>query len=329
MPNPMISVIVPVYNVETVLPYCLDRIINQTYKELEIIIVNDGSTDNSGLICEKFQKMDARIELVNQTNKGLSEARNAGIEKAKGEYISFIDSDDIIALNFYEYLIKLIIENDADIAECNYVKVAEDEVLKQKIDFNKFKNDSYIVLDKMGAFYQLNNTDVNIVVKTVVVWNKLYKRRLFEDIRFPIGKRYEDDFTTYKVMNKIHKLVSTERILYGYVQRKSSIMNQSFNEKRLDAIEAFDNYMQFFKKIADVNLYEKFLLRYLRIIITILEELNDSSYIGKDKIKEELANKFKDVYKELENIQKDLKHMNDSENITMKERYMKQFDKLI
>ncbi len=329
MPNPMISVIVPVYNVETVLPYCLDRIINQTYKELEIIIVNDGSTDNSGLICEKFQKMDARIELVNQTNKGLSEARNAGIEKAKGEYISFIDSDDIIALNFYEYLIKLIIENDADIAECNYVKVAEDEVLKQKIDFNKFKNDSYIVLDKMGAFYQLNNTDVNIVVKTVVVWNKLYKRRLFEDIRFPIGKRYEDDFTTYKVMNKIHKLVSTERILYGYVQRKSSIMNQSFNEKRLDAIEAFDNYMQFFKKIADVNLYEKFLLRYLRIIITILEELNDSSYIGKDKIKEELANKFKDVYKELENIQKDLKHMNDSENISMKERYMKQFDKLI
>ena len=260
MPNPMISVIVPVYNVETVLPYCLDRIINQTYKELEIIIVNDGSTDNSGLICEKFQKMDARIELVNQTNKGLSEARNAGIEKAKGEYISFIDSDDIIALNFYEYLIKLIIEDDADIAECNYVKVAEDEVLKQKIDFNKFKNDSYIVLDKMGAFYQLNNTDVNIVVKTVVVWNKLYKRRLFEDIRFPIGKRYEDDFTTYKVMNKIHKLVSTERILYGYVQRKSSIMNQSFNEKRLDAIEAFDNYMQFFKKIADVNLYDKFLL---------------------------------------------------------------------
>ena len=139
-----------------------------------------------------------------------------------------------------------------------------------------------------------------------MVWNKLYKKELFNEIEFPKGKRYEDDFTTYKILGKIHKMVSSNRILYNYVQRKKSIMHQKFSLKRLDALEVFDNYINVFKWHSDKYLFDKCLVRHLRVLTTILEELYNSDYGEKDKIKEILKERYDETVKILQKHMKDL-----------------------
>lgn len=295
MKNPLISVIVPIYNVEKFLPYSMESILNQTYSNLEIILVNDGSTDKSKSICEMYQSKDKRIKLINQKNQGVSVVRNIGIANATGEYIGFIDSDDRVSFEFYEQLYKLIKETDSDIAECASVQISEEDLFNHKYKFDSAEELSYIVTDSIGALNRIHNEDRYIVGKSLVVWNKLYRRTLFENLQFPIGKRYEDDFTTYKIFNKINRFVSTEKVLYNYVQRKDSIMHQKFSLKRLDALEAFDNHVEFFKDFPDKYLFCKCLVRYLRILTTILEELYESDCDDKQNIKKILKNKFEEI----------------------------------
>ena len=304
MYNDLISVIVPVYNVEEFLPYSLDSIVNQSYENLEIIIINDGSTDMSGKICNEYAKRDKRIKVINQENKGLSGARNTGIANASGKYIAFIDSDDIISSQFLKYLHKIIVETQSDIAECSFTKIGENEVFAKKYEFDE--DEKYIVINSEQALNRLHNEDVEITIKSVVVWNKLYKKELFNEIEFPKGKRYEDDFTTYKILGKIHKMVSSNRILYNYVQRKKSIMHQKFSLKRLDALEVFDNYINVFKWHSDKYLFDKCLVRHLRVLTTILEELYNSDYGEKDKIKEILKERYDETVKILQKHMKDL-----------------------
>ncbi len=308
MKEELISVVVPVYNVEKILPYSLESIINQTYKKLEIIIVNDGSTDSSPEICNEYAKKDGRIKLINQKNKGLSGARNAGIDVANGKYISFIDSDDVISSNFFSYLYKLIVETKSDIAECAFVKISENDVFEKKYKFDIKEN--YIITDSEGALNRLHNENVDITVKTVVVWNKLYKKSLFDDIRYPEGKLHEDDFTTYKILGKINQMVSTDAILHNYVQREKSIMHQEFSTRRLDALEAFENYIDVFKEHKDIYLFDKCLIRYLRVLTTILEELYNSNYEEKNKIKNVLIGKYEEI---VFMLQKNLKELDENQ----------------
>ena len=295
MKKNLISVVVPLYNVEKYLPYSIEQIINQTYTNLEIILVNDGSTDNSKLICERYKNKDKRIKLINQQNKGLSVARNVGIENATGDYISFIDSDDIISIKFYEVLYKLLVETNSDIAECVFKEISEQDVFNNKYDLDNTNDLSYSIVDLLGAFHRIHNEKISVIRKASIVCNKLYKKNLFDDIRFPEGKRYEDDFTIYKIINKINQLVSTEKVLYYYVQRENSIMHQPFSLKRLDALEAYDNHVEFFKTYPDKYLFSKCLLRYLRLLVKILEELYKSSYEDKESVKTILQNKFKEI----------------------------------
>ena len=215
MDEELISVIVPVYNVEKFLRYSLESVINQSYKNLEIIIVNDGSTDESKNICKEYEEKDKRVKLINQKNQGLSAARNAGLNIATGKYVGFIDSDDIISLKFYECLYKLLKETNSDVSECASVQISDEDLFNGKTKFDDIDNMDFITTDSLGALNRINNEDTYIIGKSVVVWNKLYKMELFKDIRFPVGKRYEDDLTTYKLFNKIHKLVSTEKVLYN------------------------------------------------------------------------------------------------------------------
>lgn len=307
MDSELISVIIPVYNVENFLKYSLESIINQTYKNLEIIIVNDGSTDESKSICEKYEEKDKRIKLINQTNQGLSAARNAGLSIANGKYVGFIDSDDVVSLEFYECLYKLLKENNADISECASVQISDEDLFKGKVKFDNIDsidNIDFITADSLGALNRINNEESYIIGKSVVVWNKLYKMELFNDIRFPIGKRYEDDFTTYKLFNKINKLVSTEKVLYNYVQRKNSIMHQEFSIKRLEAIDVYENYEKFFRNYNNQYLYEKCLIKYLRILCKILDELYNSNFDEKERVEELLKRKFEEIYNKLQdNIQ--------------------------
>jgi len=235
-----ISVIVPVYNVEKYIHRCIDSIINQTYKNLEIILVDDGSTDNCPKICDEYAQKDNRIKVIHKKNGGLSEARNVGIEIATGEYIGFIDSDDYINKKMYELLISGLETNDADICICNYKEVNNDYIINDEkqdsYNFLKFNN-----IEALEALYKENG------VKFVIACNKLYNKNLFADVRYSIGKIHEDEYIIHKLFFNSKRVVYLDKELYYYYQRQDSITKKQISPKRLDALDALKERGSFFE----------------------------------------------------------------------------------
>ncbi|WP_026885786.1 glycosyltransferase family 2 protein [Clostridium beijerinckii] len=264
----LISVIVPVYNVEKYLPQCIDSILNQTEKNLEIILVDDGSLDNSGKICDEFSKKDDRIVVIHKKNNGLSSARNAGLEIAKGNYIGFVDSDDWLDKSMYEILLKLLKENNSDISCCDFLKTANSDGSIPHID-NEIIN-SYNNIESLNNFYN------DLYTQTVVAWNKLYKRELFKDISYPVGKIHEDEGTTYKLYYKANKITYTNRPLYYYRITPNSITTSKFNKKRLDIIDVYDEKVKFIKNISNEEIYSKTLKWYLFKLINCYFECSNN-----------------------------------------------------
>ena len=232
----LISVIVPIYNVEKYLHKCIDSIINQTYKNLEIILVDDGSPDNCGKICDEYAKKDDRIKVIHKQNGGLSDARNAGLDNAKGEYISFIDGDDYIAEDMLEVLYNRIYQDNSDMAICNFLCVNEENTEIKELNTDMPINDSILSQDE---FFE--KLCINKYWHYVISWNKLYRKQLFKNIRFPKGKIHEDEFVIHYIANECKKISSVKKPLYFYVQRENSIMNSEFSVKSLDGVEAFYN----------------------------------------------------------------------------------------
>lgn len=244
MKNPKISVIVPVYKVEKYLKRCVDSILAQTYTNFELILVDDGSPDTCPAMCDEFAMQDNRIRVVHKKNGGLSDARNAGIDIATGEYIAFVDSDDYIAVDMCEQLLESILKYNADVAFCNYLRVDEahnigtereqvqpirDECLSQEQVWQE-------LLRPYGGYY-------------IVAWNKLYHRKLFDSLRFPVGKQHEDEFVIHHVINQCNKIACVSKPLYFYVQRAGSIMAQQFSVKNMDYGEALIDRYHFAKSI--------------------------------------------------------------------------------
>ena len=249
--NELITVVVPVYNVENYINKCIDSILDQTYKNLEIILVDDGSEDNSGIICDEYKKKNSNITVIHKVNGGLSDARNAGINIAHGKYIAFIDSDDFIDNRMIEVLYNALKKNNADISICG-IQIVKN--LKREI--KKSEKKGYIeTVNQYQAYKNLYN---NKAMETVVAWNKLYKIDLFKNIRYPIGKINEDAFVIHHLISKTNKIVYVSDKLYYYIKRKNSIMGKKFNQKRLDVLEAYEDRMKFFKDNNMNELYEKF-----------------------------------------------------------------------
>ena len=242
--EPLISVIVPVYNVEKYVTKCVNSIINQTYKNLEIILIDDGSTDNSGNICNDLQKKDDRIKVIHKKNGGLSDARNCGIDIANGDYIAFVDSDDYIHNRMYEILMHNALDKNADISMCGYME-ADDYTL----------GDATIV-DEM----EVNNSDIKIYksreekllcifpskIRFTVVWNKLYSKQIWEEYRFKTGEVYEDEQIYYKILYNCKKIVTCEDKMYYYVQRENSITGNDITLKIGYKINAYENKFYYF-----------------------------------------------------------------------------------
>ena len=267
-----ISVIVPIYKVEQYLNRCVDSIINQTYTNLEIILVDDGSPDNCPKICDEYAKIDDRIKVIHKENGGLSDARNAGLEIATGDYIAFVDSDDWVHKDMYRILYENIIKNKADIAECSTKKVEEYEE-----DFNLKEEFEVNIYSKEKSMKALIHED--IVQQTV--WNKLYKRELVDDLLFEKGKFHEDEFWTYKVIDRCNCLVHIDIEMYYYFQRQDSIMGQDYSIKRLDALEGRYNRYLYIKQKYPVFIYEaKLNLFYLCIyyLQQALKSVDKSQY---------------------------------------------------
>ena len=239
--NELISVIVPVYNVEKYLPQCIDSIINQTYKNIEIILVNDGSTDNSLSICNKYKEKDRRIKIINKKNGGLSSARNAGIEKINGPYLCFIDSDDFIDNNMILKLYNLIRNNNSDIAVCNRFQYYDYKKKNSLIPYSNckyFNTNNYEKIDAMKQLISLKNFDMSAC-------GKLFKSLLFKDISFPVNKLSEDYFIMYKIFEKCNLVTFTNEPLYYYRQRKGSISkNKKINYDYLDAAKQQMDYIR-------------------------------------------------------------------------------------
>ncbi|MDU5335237.1 glycosyltransferase family 2 protein [Enterococcus sp.] len=225
-----ISIIVPVYNVEKYLRKCVESILNQTFKDFELILVDDGSPDNSGAICDQYAKRDARVRVIHKENGGLSSARNAGIEIAKGKYLGFVDSDDYIAEDMYEVLFNQIIAYNANISTIEMIDVYENRVTKVS---NKKKVQLINQKDAIKAV--LDSTDI-----FAYAVNKLYQKELFDKVRYPEGKIVEDAFIIMDLLLQCDRVVSNTEQKYFYYRRNDSITGLAFSEKNFDVIEAWE-----------------------------------------------------------------------------------------
>lgn len=249
--NELITVIVPVYNVEIYLDKCIESIVNQTYKNLEIILVDDGSSDSSPQICDKWADKDSRITVIHKENGGVSSARNAALNIAKGDYISFVDSDDYIESNMYETLLSLALKNDADISRCSYRYEYNDNssLNETTVDYSKVSECVINVKEYMSNWYQAG-------LSYSACWNKLYKKELISDVKFnPEYKIGEDHLFTYQAVKKSKTISELPMPFYVYCIHNESAMNSGNNLKnRLDNIEVHRQIYLQEKDNADVSL---------------------------------------------------------------------------
>lgn len=280
----LITVIVPIYKTEKYLQRCVDSIINQTYKNLEIILVDDGSPDNSGQICDLYAKLDKRVKVLHKKNGGLSDARNAGIDIAQGEYISFLDSDDWIDERYIDRLYQLLINSNSDISVCNFVRTSHENIQVDNAKIEVYEYSNFQALEQLFGEYN---------VQMVTAWGKLYKRELFIDIRYPVGRIHEDEYTTYKLIYLAKKIIFTREKLLYYWQRNDSIMGIGINIiHKLHAIDAFKERAEYFKKI---NLSELCTKSY-RLLFLLYLEVNAHKKLFENKLmKESFENDFKNL----------------------------------
>lgn len=233
--KPAISVIIPVYNVEKYLDKCIKSVIAQTFSSLEILLIDDGSTDNSGAMCDSYALNDARIRVIHKQNGGLSDARNRGIEEASGHYLSFIDSDDYIEPDMMETLYNNIVKECAEVSMCGIYGVYADRI--QRV----WPEDEYHVLSgAQAAAMALEGTKVSVNAV-----NKLYKREVFDKLRFPVGKLSEDAFIMIKLLAGVEKAVLDTRPKYFYVHRGDSITTSHYRAKDMNVIEAYSENLDF------------------------------------------------------------------------------------
>lgn len=257
----MISVIVPVYNVEAYVERSLKSIQNQSYKDLEIIIVDDGSTDRSGEMCDEIAKSDKRMKVIHQKNAGTSAARNRALQDATGEYISFVDSDDYIAENYFEVLYENIIKYNAQVSVCSYLYIWE----KNRFGLNLKRNNdnkSYCCTGREASEKIVKYSQRRMITP----WGKLFHSSLKEKFFFPVGRRYEDEFILYRVFYETDKVVIANIPLYFYVQRSSSFMNIGFSEQIYDKLTALEEAIKYFEEHRDEDLREAAISRYIQNI---------------------------------------------------------------
>ena len=278
----LISIIIPVYKVEKYLEKCIQSVINQTYENLQIILVDDGSPDNCGKICDEYAKKDHRIEVIHKSNGGLSDARNKGLEIAKGEYIGFIDSDDYIESDMYEVLYNLLKQYNAYVSICNFYTVSQGKIAIKNAEngikeYNRIEILKEVLLDNNIQSY---------------AWNKLYKKELFDEIKYPVGKKYEDIGTTFYLLEKCNKVVVTGKPEYYYINRQDSIVNNVTETTITDYIELImQRYDYIEENIKELSSYNKdYLKRILKTAEQDIKNLNEVGDYTKRKY-EELYNK--------------------------------------
>lgn len=285
MKHTLISVIIPIYKVEPYLNKCVESIVNQTYQNLEIILVDDGSPDHCPQMCDEWAKKDRRIRVIHKENGGLSDARNAGIETATGEYIAFVDSDDFVEPVYIQELYCTLTENHADLAICSFLFERPDGTLKK---------DCPIIPEGIwtGRNFLVQSTNWGCVV----AWNKLYKKSLWDTIKFPVGKQHEDEFVYHQILYACAKVVSFQKPLYHYIENQTGIMRQKFSIRNLDHAEAMLDRIQFLLKHHITECIAQIINSFIYWdIYRIHKNLDMSEAVNRNRVRE-LLNQLKALF---------------------------------
>ena len=270
--TPLISIIIPVYDVEPYLRKCVDSVLAQSHANLEVILVDDGSPDACGSICDEYAAKDARVTVVHKENGGLSDARNAGLDIMTGEYVAFVDSDDRVSPHYAEYLYGLLRAYDADIASCNYLPVREGGVVIKSKD--SLVEDALYDKKRFGEMFSVMLYEENTSTYDSV-WTKLYKKHLFDDIRFPKGKLFEDLRTVPQLLQKSEKIIFGSEKHYFYHIRKNSIVTRQFSEANHDFITATEEMCRFIET-RHTGLENACARRYAFALIRVLRQMTES-----------------------------------------------------
>ena len=231
----IISIIVPIYNVDNYLEKCIDSILNQALEEFELVLVNDGSTDNSGAICDKYSNKDERVKVIHKKNGGVSSARNVGIKNANGDYIGFVDPDDYVDIDMYKKLYELCIKSNSDIAICKLGREINGNII------NKSYDEGLLELNNLEGMRELFKGELY----RFSLCNKLFNKKCFENIKFPEGRIHEDLSTTYKLFANSNKSIYTNYMGYIYVKRENSILTSTYSERRLQSFIGWDEIIDF------------------------------------------------------------------------------------
>lgn len=285
--KPLVSVIVPIYNVEQYLRTCINSIVKQTYENIEIILVDDESPDNSGLICEEYKQKDKRICVIHQKNMGLSGARNSGIEIARGEYIVFIDSDDWIELNYIECMMKYA-KNDRIVA-CGFVEEYGDQVHKHYGEFKEYQGSDILKFYLEDEAYDC--TYGGTLQMGSYAWNKLYPRKVFQSIRYPVGRKYEDMAIVAEIFFNVKKLTVISDVLYHYRIRRDSITQTKSKSNQFEYLKSRLCQEEYILSGHTENLYIKMLV--LFAAWCVIKE----SYCGSYKLNSEENKYLKNIIK--------------------------------
>lgn len=284
-----VSIIVPVYDIEEYLVECIESILAQTWKHFEIILVDDGSTDSSGKMCDEYAEKYNCIFVIHKKNGGLSSARNAGIDVARGNYLAFIDSDDVVHPDYLRELVKIVEKENADLVACDFcvgTSCQWGETSEVKYDIRRDED----VLERM------NDNDVVVTV----AWNKLYHAKFFKEynLRYPEGKIHEDMFLTPQILHCTNKMVITNQKLYFYRQRKNSIMNSSFSIKQLDSLEAIEFRIALFTKWDKKELQLKEYESYIRKAKELYRKMKNGEEEEYEQEKKKIKMKMLNILKE-------------------------------
>lgn len=252
--NQTISVIVPVFNVAGYLPQCVDSILSQDYGNLEVILIDDGSTDGSGEICDRYAALDSRVRVIHQKNGGAAAAKNAGLRLATGEYLAFADSDDYLEPGAYGFLMKVLLENGADAVQGSFREVYRNRAEEQRISEETLEGYDYLLRFPKDF-------------SCALLWNKLYRRALFDGVFFEEGHKIDDEYFTYQGFLQPRKVVRADRIVYNYRKRASSVMSSPESAERL-VLDCLDSAAKRRQRILDTlpQLREPFDENYLDVI---------------------------------------------------------------
>lgn len=289
----LVSIIVPVYKVEKYLPRCVNSLLNQTYNKIEIILVDDGSPDNCGMICDNYAALDSRIKVIHKKNGGLSDARNVAIPLCQGIYISFVDSDDWVSEKYIEHLYEAIKKDNSDLAFSWFVNVFEGKEQNISKCLASKKNDieNYLLLNSHDCLKRMlyqNGVEC-------CAWGKLYKREIISTLRYPTRKLYEDIPVTYESIKRAKTIAVISNIDYFYLQREASIQYQSFDLRKLDGVKHCYDMMEAVKKdFQDLGSAAE--CRYLSTVCNIFFQINEEKYkMEKQKLWEEIKKYRKSV----------------------------------